>query len=175
MTTPSAPGSKHHTQKLLATLNAYRERRNLKPLKSWKESRAKLEAAVDAIPIDRETPVTIPITKLITADEAAVRDAARKLEAANDADPTPKTEEKKKPPKPAKVDTTGTRTVPELCRAVGKKEKVGRAKCRRHGAKLRPLMIAPKPLGQDQEWRFDITNLAKVCGILGWEVPTDWK
>lgn len=38
------------TAELLVTLNQYRVRMQLKPLKAWKESRAKIETAVAAIP-----------------------------------------------------------------------------------------------------------------------------
>lgn len=156
------------TADLLVELNGYRVAAGSKPLKRWSESRAKLDAAIENGRKLYPSPATV------TASLDEIEDASRKLAAANDADAAPKTETKKKSPKPAKADTTGTRTIPELCRAVGKKEKVGRAKCRRHGTKLRPLMLEPKPLGQDQEWRFSLTNLAKVCSILDWEAPADW-
>lgn len=170
------------TKELLATLNTYRERVGLKPLKAWKESRAKLEAAVAAIPqhmTEEEAPAptreatrddyeaandgVIPIAELTPGATAEGDANAATWDKANGGPVKTKT------PKPPKASNEGTRTIPELARKLGKKEKVARAKCRRWGSKLRPLM---RDAGA---WRFDIANTAQVCAILGWEVPDDWK
>lgn len=162
MTTP--------TKELLAQLNAHRVATGGKELKAWKESRAKLEAAVAAIPKADDDPTgsTAPVDAVTlhnlgdTAEGKANEDSWKK----ENGGPV-KTKKPPKEKKPAR-DTTGTRTIPELCRALGKREKVGRAKCRRWGSKLRPLM---EP---GEGWRFKNENLAAVCAILDWQPPADW-
>lgn len=159
------------TKDLLARLNAYREHMKLKPLKAWKESRAKLEAAVANIP---EHMTDEQADANVAADEATREPTKLDYEAANDGviqgvSPVEHPPEPARRVKPPKASNEGTRTIPELARKLGKKEKVARAKCRRWGSKLRPLM---RDAGA---WRFDNANTAQVCAILGWEVPEDWK
>jgi len=172
------------TKELLARLNAYREHMNLKPLKAWKESRAKLEAAVANIPEhfahpsaddapaevdDDPTGATAPVEAVTIHSLGEGTTVEGQANAATWDKENGGPVKAAKTPKPPKPSNEGTRTIPELARKLGKKEKVARAKCRRWGSKLRPLM---RDAGA---WRFDNANTAQVCAILGWEVPDDWK
>lgn len=165
------------TSQLLFDLNARREAAGLKPLKTWKASRSALEDAIAKLPPAGPSGVEQEFTP--AQGDKPQREATRMdYEAANDEviqevspvdHPPVAADVKRAKPQKAPKDTSGTRTIPELARALGKKEKVARAKCRRWGSKLRPLMV------DTGAWRFKNEHTVQVCTILGWDVPDAWK
>ena len=115
------------TKDLLMELNELRKEKGMKPLKAWKESRAKLEAAIDKLDNevvgDKESP----------AEEARVeRKAGRKRPAKKKPDPKKKPTGKKRGPQPK---NDGLLSVSDIAREIGIDPKVARAKLRRYGEK----------------------------------------
>lgn len=144
------------SKELLAELNKARENRGLKPLKAWKESRAKLEAAVAAIP-----PLTTETEPVGDADSTA--GDASSSPPTSPAGPTPEAKVVKRQPK---RDDATRLTV--IARFNSKKEKVLRAKARRWQSKLRQYTVDPSV----EDWTFFNEHLVEVCKILGVKVPT---
>lgn len=120
---------------LLKRLNALREDLDQPALKSWKDSKAKLVAAI----------------------ETAKKKAQAKLDARVEAADTKKEEPAKKAeaPKPSGK----TFTLSELCKELDINPKIARAKARRKADKLEPYRVG------DEGWTFDSKHRGAVTKL----------
>lgn len=103
------------TKDLLMELNELREAKDMKPIKTWKQSRAKLEEAIDNLDAESTPPANKkPVTK-------KKKPAAKKKPPGKKRGPQPKDD--------------GLLSVSDIAREIGIDPKVARAKLRRYGEK----------------------------------------
>lgn len=179
------------TAERLKILNGHRERIGLKPLKTWKESSAKLDTAINAIltisPVEPEyefqaddAAQELERDTEALEEEGAERDTDALDEAATPAadaaqwieenepqdgiapDPTPA----KKPAKAKKKDEPTEEPkyimLTAICREIGKLPKVGRAMARRYAPKEGYEWLVQF----EGNWRFPIEKKEEVITLL---------
>lgn len=156
---------------MIERLNGLRTALGLKPLKGWKESKAKLEAAISkaegelkvdtAGKIDRAPlPVKPPADAPVGAKVEVLRTAAAKKD-----DKAPKAEDKKARKAPAEAPAKDTKqvTLAEIAAELKIDDKVARAKMRRlrdSGSTLLPARTS------DSGWTFAAKDAAAVKALL---------
>jgi hypothetical protein len=135
------PAHLEDTMSTLIELNALRVANNMKPLKGWKESNAKLTAAIAKLskitPAEQALKASVEVTKVPAGMTAAKLAAAKEKEAKAAAKPAPaakpakvaakKTDKQPVAKKPA-IDGTSVSTI---ATKLGIDPKVARAKLRR--------------------------------------------
>lgn len=142
-------GPKMNTKEMLIELNEHRAALNMKPLKAWKESRAKLEDAINMLanklddqadkqPAPAPAPVAVPQTPEQKKVNRKLRDGMAPKKPAADAAPAGETV-----------------TIGQLCDKLSINPKVARAKLRRMNGKAE----LPAPISEGRwEWAANHTD-----------------
>lgn len=126
----------------LATLNTLRAKNNLKPLKAWKESKAKLEAA--CAKLAKVASVTdLPPNKELKVEASAGKKDAKKVV--------------KKDAKPAKEKNVDGVSISTIAAELDIDPKVARAKLRRQDE---------VPCIEGSQWLFDKKDVPAIKAIL---------